>query len=301
VLRCRKERFHDRPRQAVASPSAASCHETNTFQPQLTTYADFAETADRPPLTRGNAVLTGFDGIPLFGVREHARSFDTLSLIARSLEDVELFRAVLLKERAEPAPIVDGAALRIGFCRTPYWDQAEESTQRMLEEAAAKLAAAGAKVSEAELPPIFPQFADAVRNVGGFEFVQQLAFELNCYGEQLSKALLAGRVKDGLACNFQQYAASRIVMEECRRRVAEVFERHDVLLTPAAPGEAPEGHESTGNAIFNCLWTELHLPALTIPVFKGPHGLPMGSQLIGKWLDDRRLIAAAKWTLARLT
>jgi len=91
-----------------------------------------------------------------------------------------------------------------------------------------------------------------------------------------------------------------MVIEECRGRMAEVFERHDVLLTPTAPGEAPEGHESTGNAIFNCLWTELHLPALTIPTSKGPHGLPMGPQLIGKWSDDRRLIAAAKWIAARL-
>jgi len=28
--------------------------------------------------------------------------------------------------------------------------------------------------------------------------------------------------------------------------------------------------------------------------------LPMGPQLIGKWSDDRRLIAAAKWIAARL-
>lgn len=38
-------------------------HETNTFQPELTTYADFAEAADRPPLTRGPSVLTRFEGI----------------------------------------------------------------------------------------------------------------------------------------------------------------------------------------------------------------------------------------------
>jgi len=38
-------------------------HETNTFQPELTTYKDFAEAADRPPLTRGEAVLTRFNGI----------------------------------------------------------------------------------------------------------------------------------------------------------------------------------------------------------------------------------------------
>lgn len=38
-------------------------HETNTFQPVLTTYADFAEAADRQPLVRGNAVLGCFDGV----------------------------------------------------------------------------------------------------------------------------------------------------------------------------------------------------------------------------------------------
>ena len=38
-------------------------HETNTFQPQKTTYADFAEAGDRPPLVRGAEVLTRFDGM----------------------------------------------------------------------------------------------------------------------------------------------------------------------------------------------------------------------------------------------
>jgi microcystin degradation protein MlrC len=38
-------------------------HETNTFQPKKTTYADFAEAGDRPPLMRGAEVLTRFDGM----------------------------------------------------------------------------------------------------------------------------------------------------------------------------------------------------------------------------------------------
>lgn len=37
-------------------------HETNTFQPQPTTYVDFAEAGDRQPLVRGEAVLTKFEG-----------------------------------------------------------------------------------------------------------------------------------------------------------------------------------------------------------------------------------------------
>jgi microcystin degradation protein MlrC len=38
-------------------------HETNTFQEQKTTYADFAEAADRPPMVRGPEVLTRFAGM----------------------------------------------------------------------------------------------------------------------------------------------------------------------------------------------------------------------------------------------
>ena len=38
-------------------------HETNTFQPQKTTYADFAEAGDRVPLVRGAGMLGRFDGM----------------------------------------------------------------------------------------------------------------------------------------------------------------------------------------------------------------------------------------------
>src|SRR5262245_51451693 len=38
-------------------------HETNTFQPQKTTYADFAEAGDRPPLVRGPELLARFGGM----------------------------------------------------------------------------------------------------------------------------------------------------------------------------------------------------------------------------------------------
>ena len=38
-------------------------HETNTFQQQRTTYADFAEAGDRTPLTRGPQVLECFSGV----------------------------------------------------------------------------------------------------------------------------------------------------------------------------------------------------------------------------------------------
>jgi Asp-tRNA(Asn)/Glu-tRNA(Gln) amidotransferase A subunit family amidase len=43
------------------------------------------------------------------------------------------------------------------------------------------------------------------------------------------------------------------------------------------------------------MWTAVHAPSVTIPAFRGPNGLPVGAQLIGKRNQDRDLFAAARW------
>ena len=47
-----------------------------------------------------------------------------------------------------------------------------------------------------------------------------------------------------------------------------------VLLAPSAIGGAPLRLKNTGDSIFNRLWTALHVPAITVAVFKGSSGLP---------------------------
>jgi len=36
-------------------------------------------------------------------------------------------------------------------------------------------------------------------------------------------------------------------------------------------GEAPVGLDSTGNASLCVIWTTMHVPAVTVPVFKDPN------------------------------
>jgi amidase len=89
-----------------------------------------------------------------------------------------------------------------------------------------------------------------------------------------------------------------------RRWLAEALERDELVLTFPAPGEAPLGHAATGNAVFNRTWTMLHAGCLTLPAGLGPHGMPLGVQLVDVPGDERRLIAAAHWlerALAPLT
>jgi hypothetical protein len=65
----------------------------------------------------------------------------------------------------------------------------------------------------------------------------------------------------------------------------------DVVVTPAACGEAPEGLHTTGDWTFNAMWTVMHTPCVAIPCIKGPKGLPVGVQIVGPRFTDARLLS----------
>lgn len=71
----------------------------------------------------------------------------------------------------------------------------------------------------------------------------------------------------------------------------------DLWLSPAAPGPAPAGLESTGDPVMNLPWTHSGLPTLTLPSGKSASGLPLGLQLAAAGGQDERLFrwAAALW------
>jgi amidase len=233
----------------------------------------------------------------MVGVKEASGSLDTLGLIARSVDDVALFRDALLG--AKPEPLVDDVdwTPRIGFCRTPLWDDCETSTQSMLGRLARDLAAKGADVQDITLPSDFARIPDAHRWISSFEFSRNFTWEIENHWERISPALRNGRLKDGLSCSFEQYREARTFAQRCREMLPLAFGDCDVLLVPVASGEAPVGLNSTGNASFCAIWTTMHVPAITLPLFKGPNGLPVGAQFVARRNDDRKLMAACKWVM----
>jgi Asp-tRNA(Asn)/Glu-tRNA(Gln) amidotransferase A subunit family amidase len=70
------------------------------------------------------------------------------------------------------------------------------------------------------------------------------------------------------------------------------------MLTPSAPGAAPLGLGSTGDPMFNRLWTLLGPPCINVPGSIDARGLPLGIQIVGRFARDRTALAAA-WFLER--
>lgn len=231
------------------------------------------------------------------GIKMQCHNLDTLGLICRSLDDVSLMRAVLLMQ---PRRSVDRAsnAPRIGFCRTPAWDHADPDTHALLERTAARLSAAGATVKETA--PVPPDFLDRQRRIFEFEAARNYAYEYEMHGDQLSPALRDGLLKPGRALPLSAYTGALEAAEDFRRDLDDVFTGFDVLLTPSAVGEAPEGLGSTGDARFNAIWTLAWTPCLTLPAGTGRNGLPLGIQLVGARFRDEALLDAAAWVEPRL-
>jgi amidase len=236
----------------------------------------------------------------MHGVMEASGSLDTLGILSRSIEDIALYNDVLLG--VSPQPIVDvSTAPRIGLCRSHIWDKIEPATRKLVEDAAERLARAGAKVSEVTLPDDFKQLNDAHRWISSFEFARTFTWEIENHWNEISDTLRGGRLNDGINGSLERYVASKIIAEQCRTQLDGIFGDYDVLLTPAAFGEAPIGMFAFDGVPLFQIWTALHVPVISLPVFKGPNNLPIGLQLIAKRHDDRRLFASARWAWQKLT
>ena len=235
----------------------------------------------------------------MHGVMEASGSLDTLGILARSVADIALYRDVLLGIPPEPVPTV--ARPHFALCRSHVWEQFEPATRSLIEDAAIRLARAGARVTEFTLPAEFELLNDAHRTISSFEFARTFTWEIEHHWNEISDTLRGGRLHDGIGTSFKRYVEAKELADECRRRLDALMGGIDVLLTPAAFGEAPVGTAGFAGVPLYQIWTTLHVPALSIPVFKGPAGMPIGAQLIGKRRDDRKLFGCAQWAWEKLT
>jgi Asp-tRNA(Asn)/Glu-tRNA(Gln) amidotransferase A subunit family amidase len=228
------------------------------------------------------------------GLKTLSDSLDHVGTLTRTVPD-----AALLVEELSGAPVtsfdaVPGMKPRIGFCRTPYWSQADRATQEALEGAVPRLARAGARVMPVDLDGEFARLVEVQILISTYEMFRALAYERTRFPDQISEMLM-GRLLGGGRVTRAQYEEAQAIAQRCRARLADIFREYDALLSPSAIGEAPQGLESTGDPIFGASWTVLHCPAVSVPAFRGPHGLPIGAQVTGPLGKDGATLLCAEW------
>jgi Asp-tRNA(Asn)/Glu-tRNA(Gln) amidotransferase A subunit family amidase len=240
-----------------------------------------------------------FGLFPPAGMRINTETLDTVGIMARSVGDIALFRAVVMAVPYEP-PEMPQAAPRLGLCRGPHWNDAEPEGRGVLEAAADRLSAAGAKICDTALPSDCADADEIQETLGAFEGLRNHMPELYRHEALLSPRLREEKLALGRKLTLDQFRHACRAAERARMATREWAGGFDAILTLPAPGQAPRGLGDTGSAVFNALWTQFAMPCLTLPAGKGPDGLPVGIQLVGCRHDDARLLEAALWVERRL-
>jgi amidase len=231
------------------------------------------------------------------GIKLLAESLDTLGVLARSVPDAALLIGALTGRDLLAAPL--GRAPRIGVCRTHEWPSARPETEAALEQASKAASQAGAQVKELQLPKAFDGLLQAQMDVMNYEVYRSLASERVHHHAKLSETL-QNLLESAGQVDAATYDTAKTLARACRTALRNVFGEMDALLVPSAPGEAPAGLAATGNPVFNRIWTVLGVPAVNLPCGKGPNGLPVGVQVVGRMADDARTLAVADWLQPRL-
>ena len=117
--------------------------------------------------------------------------------------------------------------------------------------------------------------------------------------DRLSGVLLEA-IEGGREVKATEYLRALELREALYRAMESLLQHYDSIVTPAAPGEAPLGLETTGSPVFNAIWTFLGMPAVTLPLLVGSNGLPVGVQLVGRGGYDGRLLRTARWLVEQL-
>lgn len=238
-------------------------------------------------------IKPSFGLLPTVGVKTFSWSLDTLGLFAARADDLGCALAAITGRPALDAPPAVLKGLRVAVTRQDFAAPADPVADEALEAACMALAASGAEVSPVSLAPALGEAFAAHGPLQDFEALQALAWEQRMRGADLPPKL-AAYLEAARGVTPRAYDTAREKAGLGRAACADLFAKWDVLVTYAAPGEAPGSRETTGDPRFNRLWTLMGVPCLTIPVLRGPAGLPVGVQLIAGIGKDDRVVAVAK-------
>lgn len=252
-----------------------------------------------------------FGAIARTGVLSQSPSLDTIGVFANSINGAAMVAESLFGHDAGDPATVPSPTPRLldvaksdplvtpmlAFVRPPQFDEvADEETVMAFREITALL---GDQCFEAPLPKAFDD-ANALRKQINFAEMAKHFYGYEKRGRDHLSPEIVAAIDEGKDIKARDYLAALDWRKVLNAGLEEVFNRCDAIITPAAPGPAPDNLQTTGNPIFNGLWTFCGTPAVTIPLLWSQNNMPMGVQLVGRVGDDARLMRTANWLKSHL-
>ena len=245
-----------------------------------------------------------FGVIPRTGILKTLDTLDHVSFFARSLDDLGLlFDCTRVRGTNHPyvhqwidswSPEKIRSPFRIALVRGPAWEHAEPYAQ----DALLALAAEWAKdpeieVEEVELPEPFKDAHDLHETIYSKALSYYFKRECEEHSDQVSETFRS-IVERGRMVSSEAYWAGLKLQQALKRSLDRFFDNYEIILNLSTSGVAPKGLHGREKKDSCLIWTLCHAPAINVPLFQGPSGLPYGAQIVAGRYQDLGLLWLCK-------
>jgi len=223
-----------------------------------------------------------------------APSLDHVGLFTTDVKSAEMAASVLLEDWRGPA-VSPSSRPVLGIPAGPYLAYGSQLSLAHFERACERLTRAGYALKHVNAMADYEEIMHRHHLIIDGEAAQVHRVWFDEFGD-LYQPKTADLVHRGRSVSPEALIRALEGRRALRDTLMSLMDEHglDGWITPAAPGPAPLGLESTGNPVMNLPWTHSGLPALNIPSGTTADGLPLGSQIVGRWDKDETLLAFGK-------
>jgi Asp-tRNA(Asn)/Glu-tRNA(Gln) amidotransferase A subunit family amidase len=229
-----------------------------------------------------------YDRISTAGVIPLSPSLDHVGTFTHSTSDARILAGLLCK-RWSPSEVTRKP--RLGLPEGPYLERASDEAQKHFAETCGKLRDHGYDLVPAEAFADLDQIVDIHYTIVAAEAARFHQRWFSRYGDRYHPKTRE-LIDRGSAVPDAELEDRLARLPHLRRVLTQTMKQHqiDLWLSPAAPGAAPCGLDSTGDPIMSLPWTQAGLPTLAVPAGPGDSGLPIGLQITAGWWKDEELL-----------
>ncbi|MBU2068352.1 Asp-tRNA(Asn)/Glu-tRNA(Gln) amidotransferase subunit GatA [Patescibacteria group bacterium] len=270
--------------------------------------------------------------ISRYGLIAFASSLDTIGILAKTSEDIEIvFNAIKGKDEKDATSVNTDDEIRnskfeirnlqIGVPKEYFIEGINPQVEKIVRKAIGQYEEMGAKIIEVSLPHAeyalacyyIIQPAEASTNLSRYDGIKYglsekgkdllegyLKTKQRGFGDEVRRRIMIGTYVLSSGYYDAYYLKAQKIRTLIKQDFDKVFEKVDVLMTPTAPTPAFKiGEKATDpvsmylSDIYTASLNLAGLPGVSIPIGKIGK-LPVGLQIIGQQFDDEKILKIAK-------
>lgn len=230
--------------------------------------------------------------ISMGGVIPLAPSVDHIGFFTTDVESAAIVASILCggwnEGLTSPRPI-------LGVPEGPYLNKTDEAAMTHFRWTCRSLSEAGLQIRSVEM---FEDLEHIIQRHNTLVAAEAAQVHREWYGiySSLYNERTAELIRKGQQVEPDVLQICRASREKLRGKIMTIMDKYGLSawLAPAAVEAAPVGLEDTGDPVMNLSWTHAGLPAISLPSGVNSKGLPIGLQVVGRWMADEALIDLAQ-------